>query len=214
MLICYIEPHTAFEATAQVYQVISVISRNPKNTSIMTPKYMFLLIVSLGVYGNATLAFSQDSAPVNPTTTPATIVKTAAEPDPELLKRGAKVFRYCKACHTLDEGGKHKVGPNLWRVYGAKAAAREDFKYSKAMTASDIVWTHESMDAYLTKPSTFLKGGLMSFSGVKKQTDRDALQIYLKDSTGANFMTEAEPEIEDMQIENTENPASNATTTQ
>lgn len=99
------------------------------------------------------------------------------------MERGARLYKRCKACHTLEDGGKHKVGPNLWAIYGAKAGAKEGFNYSKAMTASDIVWDDATMDAYIKKPAEFIKGGRMSFVGIKKQEDRDALFLYLKAQT-------------------------------
>ena len=51
------------------------------------------------------------------------------------------------------------------------------------MAASDVIWTDETMDAYMTKPSTFMKGNRMSFIGLKKQADRDAVQLYIKSKT-------------------------------
>ena len=99
------------------------------------------------------------------------------------LEHGAKIYKRCKACHTLNEDGKHKVGPNLWDIYGAKAGSKEGFNYSKVMAASDVIWTDETMDAYMTKPSTFMKGNRMSFIGLKKQADRDAVQLYIKSKT-------------------------------
>ena len=99
------------------------------------------------------------------------------------LERGAKLYKRCRACHTLDEGGRHKVGPNLWGIYGSKAGSKDGFNYSKAMAASEVIWDDASMDAYIRKPSEFIKGGRMSFVGIKKQEDRDALFLYLKAET-------------------------------
>ena len=112
-------------------------------------------------------------------TAPVTITASTMTP----MERGARLYKRCKACHTLEDGGKHKVGPNLWAIYGAKAGAKEGFNYSKAMTASDIVWDDATMDAYIKKPAEFIKGGRMSFVGIKKQEDRDALFLYLKAQT-------------------------------
>jgi len=107
--------------------------------------------------------------------------KPAAVVDP--LKRGAKVFVKCRACHTLEENGRHKVGPNLWDFYGKKAASKEGFAYSKAMQAADIIWDETTLDGYLKRPSAYMPGNRMTFIGLKKQTDRDAVQAFLRDKT-------------------------------
>ncbi|MFN7672806.1 MAG: c-type cytochrome, partial [bacterium] len=43
---------------------------------------------------------------------------------------GQRVFNQCRACHTIDKGGRNGVGPNLWGVVGRKAASIEGFRYS------------------------------------------------------------------------------------
>ncbi len=107
--------------------------------------------------------------------------KPAAQMDP--VERGAKIFTRCQACHTLNDGGRNKLGPNLWNIYGAQAAAKEQFAYSKAMKASGLVWDETTMDAYLTKPAKYMPGTKMTFIGLKKQQDRDAVQAYIKSKT-------------------------------
>ncbi|NKB57780.1 MAG: c-type cytochrome [Alphaproteobacteria bacterium] len=95
---------------------------------------------------------------------------------------GKKVFKKCKACHSL-KPGKKKVGPTLHGVLGNKAAGMKGYKYSKAMKAADITWDDKTLDAYLTKPKKFLKGTKMSFAGLKKQKDRDNVIAYIKENT-------------------------------
>ena len=98
------------------------------------------------------------------------------------LKAGKKIFKKCKACHSL-KAGKKKVGPSLNDVLGKKAAQVKGFKYSKAMKKADITWDDATLDAYLTKPKKFLKGTKMAFVGLKKKKDRDNVVAYIKANT-------------------------------
>jgi cytochrome c2 len=109
----------------------------------------------------------------------------ADEPD---LANGKKIFARCKACHTLDEGGKDTIGPNLHGFFGRTAGTKEGVKYSKAMIAKGeegLVWSDETLDTYLTKPAALVPGTNMAFPGIKKPEDRADIIAYLKSETGA-----------------------------
>lgn len=95
--------------------------------------------------------------------------------------KGKKVFKKCKACHSL-KAGKKKIGPDLAELFGRKAGSVKGFRYSKAMKKSGITWDEKSLDEYLTKPRKFIKGTKMSFPGLKKKADRDNLIAFLKAS--------------------------------
>ena len=92
---------------------------------------------------------------------------------------GKKVFRKCKACHTLKDGGKSAIGPNLHGVVGRNAAAVDGFKYSKAMKESGLVWDEATLTGYLTKPKEFLPGNKMPFPGLKKPEQIENVIAYI-----------------------------------
>ncbi len=96
--------------------------------------------------------------------------------------KGEKIFRKCKACHSL-EAGKKKVGPSLAGVFGSTAGSVEGFRYSKGMKDSGIVWDEATLDEFLTKPRKFVPKTKMSFPGLRKEQDRADVIAYLMEAT-------------------------------
>ncbi len=102
----------------------------------------------------------------------------AAEGD---AKKGEKVFRKCKACHTVDEA-KNKVGPHLIGIVGRKAGAAEGFKYSDAMANSGLTWDAATLGEYLKDPKGKVPGNKMIFAGLKKDDQVADLIAFLETS--------------------------------
>ncbi len=108
--------------------------------------------------------------------------EAAAAADPALLAQGEKVFKKCAACHKVGDGAKNSTGPTLNGIVGSPAGKVEGFKYSKpllAMAADGLVWDDASLHTYLENPKGMIKGGKMSFAGLKKEDERAAVIAYL-----------------------------------
>ena len=123
-----------------------------------------------------------------------------AEEEADLLgdaERGAQVFRKCSGCHQVGPGAENRSGPHLNGVFGRKAGALEEFRYSKSMqrAASDgLIWDVEHLDAYIENPRALVSGTRMSFRGLKDKQDRDDVLAYLRQySASPQDIPESEP---------------------
>lgn len=102
--------------------------------------------------------------------------------DPALVAAGEAVFKKCSACHKVGAGAKNAVGPVLNGVVGAPMGRVEGFKYSNTlaeMGAAGGIWDDAALHAFLENPKGFVKGTKMSFAGLKKPEERDAVIAYL-----------------------------------
>ena len=92
---------------------------------------------------------------------------------------GEKIFKKCAACHSINKGGKNKIGPALYNVVGRTVGGVDDYKYSKTLASYDKEWTFEELNGFLQKPASYLKGTKMSYAGLKKEKDRASIIKYL-----------------------------------
>ena len=92
---------------------------------------------------------------------------------------GEKIFKKCAACHSVNKGGKNKIGPALYNVVGRAVGGVDDYKYSKALASYGKEWTFEELNGFLQKPASYLKGTKMSYAGLRKEEDRASIIKYL-----------------------------------
>jgi len=134
-------------------------------------------------------AVAAPAVPAAPAATPPAAAQVAAAPEGESLgarlaaadpAQGQVVFnRICAVCHTANEGGPARVGPNLWNIIGREHSSMPGFNYSPAVKAKTGPWTYEEMYAWLANPAAFAPGNRMGI-GVADAKQRADVIAYLR----------------------------------
>ena len=98
---------------------------------------------------------------------------------PAMAQTAPSAFNACRACHSVDKGGKNGIGPNLNGVVGRAAASIPGFKYSPALKGSKLSWDDRSLDSFLAAPAKKVPGTRMPI-GTPDPAKRAAIIAYLK----------------------------------
>jgi len=93
---------------------------------------------------------------------------------------GEQVFKKCFPCHSVGEGAKNKVGPELNGLDGRHSGTAAGYSYSDANKNSGIVWDEATFKEYITNPKAKIPGTKMIFPGLPNESDRSNLWAYLK----------------------------------
>jgi cytochrome c len=93
---------------------------------------------------------------------------------------GEQSFKKCFPCHSIGEGAKNKVGPELNGLDGRHSGTVADFNYSDANKDSGITWGEAAFLEYIKDPRAKIPGTKMIFPGIKNDKEAGDLWAYLK----------------------------------
>lgn len=97
--------------------------------------------------------------------------------------QGAKAFRACAACHSLNPGD-HRTGPSLAGIWGRTAGTVGGFnRYSKALKDSGLTWDADTLDRWIRDPKALVPGNRMVYRGIAEAKVRDDLIAFLKSAS-------------------------------
>ena len=92
---------------------------------------------------------------------------------------GETSFKKCFPCHSIGEGAKNKVGPELNGLDGRHSGTAPDYSYSEANKNSGIVWGKDVFLEYIRDPKAKIPGTKMIFPGIKNEKEAGNLWSYL-----------------------------------
>jgi cytochrome c2/cytochrome b561 len=108
------------------------------------------------------------AAPEGVTSHPAPVTRVQAWNETAFERQTAvQTYKWCGFCHTFEKNGRTKAGPNLYAIFGQKAASSPNFAFSRALAAkrdAGLVWTDETLSQYLAGPDEYVPGTSMIIS--------------------------------------------------
>ena len=88
----------------------------------------------------------------------------------------------CRFCHAVREDDRDRMAPSLYKILGRPAGVSGNFKYSNAlinMRENGLIWTPETIDAFISDPENYVPGNRMRVEGIKDPKTRELIINYL-----------------------------------
>lgn len=111
----------------------------------------------------------------------ALVAPPALKAEPDVAAGEALFKRSCGNCHNVGPGARAAFGPQLNGLFGRHAGATTDYRYSPAMKASEVIWSHETLSAFIKDSDEVVPGNKMRFWGIGDQEKIDSLLLYLQE---------------------------------
>ncbi len=108
-----------------------------------------------------------------------TSMATASTALAQDVAAGENSFKKCMACHSIGEGAKNKVGPELNGLDGRHSGTAPGYSYSDANKNSGITWNKEQFLEYIKDPKAKIPGTKMAFAGIKNEKEANDLWAYI-----------------------------------
>ena len=104
------------------------------------------------------------------------IAQTSAPAAAGSALKGKEIYdTRCSACHSVDD---NRVGPMHLGVFGRKAGGVKSYGYSDALNKSKVVWSRDTLTAWLTNPETLIPGQRMGYR-MEYAQEREDVVAYL-----------------------------------
>ena len=88
----------------------------------------------------------------------------------------------CRFCHAVKKDDRDRMAPTLYGIFGRPAGVGNNYTYSDAlinMKGNGLIWTPETLDAFILNPSNYIPGNRMRVEGIKDPETRKLIVNYL-----------------------------------
>jgi cytochrome c len=109
----------------------------------------------------------------------ALLVSSAGAAPGQDVAAGEQSFKKRLACHSVGEGAKNKLGPELNGLAGRKSGTAEGFNYSDANKNAGLTWDEATFLDYIKDPTAKIPGTKMIFAGINDEKEAKDLWAYL-----------------------------------